>query len=180
MVDSTDLMDAFITALCHTIHLIFHCDCGVDNTSDIFGLTSDISRGVTDFDGINMFDFFFLRTFTYDQNSLLESLSLRKLHDIHFFTSATQSSIFDTAPSLSSAVHGMYSWVSSAYMCIPHLCFSAILNNGEVYRGKQNGPRTEPCGMPVFRSWGSELVPFIFTTCSRHVKYECSHAFTSD
>ena len=114
------------------------------------------------------------------KNSVLESFSLRKLHDIHFFTSATQSSIFYTAPSLSSAVQGVYSWVSSAYMCIPHLCFSAILNNGEVYRGKQNGPKTEPCGMPVFRSWGSVLVPFIFTTCCRHVKYECSYAFTSD
>ena len=54
-----------------------HCDCGVDYTSDIFGLTNNINKGVTDFDGINMFDFFFLRTFIYDQELSFRIIELK-------------------------------------------------------------------------------------------------------
>ena len=79
MADSTYLVDAFITALCHTLHLIFHYDCGVNYTSDILGLTNDINRGVTDFDGINMFDFFFLRMFTYEQELSFRIIELQKV-----------------------------------------------------------------------------------------------------
>ena len=45
-----------------------------------------------------------------------------------------------------------------------HQCFSIIFLKGSVYREKRSGPKTDPCGTPVFKGVLAEAASPI-TTC---------------
>ena len=104
--------------------------------------------------------------------SVFEGLSFRRFEAIQLLTASTQSENRVTRSDDLSGLTCAYICRSSAYACTLKPCSSMIGKSGAVYRRKNSGPSTEPCGILHTTDVTDEALPLKNTYIDLDERYD--------